>query len=96
MLGKTNVQEWSYEHLHDLHQQGKILHDITFNRIQAGAWDKSDKTSYIKTIYDERCYSLVVLVDVDSCLAYNIIINDVVSIEYFKKCKTCKNFVGLM
>jgi hypothetical protein len=87
MLGKTNVQEWSYEHLHDLHQQGKILHDITFNRIQAGAWDKSDKTSYIKTIYDERCYSLVVLVDVDSCLAYNIIINDVVSIEYFKKCK---------
>lgn len=87
MLSKTNVQEWSYEHLHDMHMQGKILHDIAFNRIQAGAWDKSDKISYIKTTYANRIYSLVVLVDVDSCLAYSTMINDIVSIDYFAKCK---------
>lgn len=87
MLDKTNVQEWSFEELHLLHQQGKIYHDISFNRIQAGAWDKADKKSYIQTIYSKRIYSLVVLVDVDSCLAYSTIINDSVSIEYFTKCK---------
>lgn len=83
----TNLREWSFETLHDLHQQGKILHDISFNRIQAGAWDKSDKKSYIQTIYSNRIHSTIVMVDVDMCLAYCIMIKDTVSIEYFSKCK---------
>jgi hypothetical protein len=70
-----------------MHTQGKIHHDIAFNRIQAGAWDKSDKKSYIQTIYENRIFSTVVLVDVDSCLAYNTLINEPTSIEYFSKCK---------
>ena len=83
----TNIREWSFETLHDLHQQGKILHDISFNRIQAGAWDKSDKKSYIQTIYSDRIHSTIVMVDVDMCLAYCIMIKDTVSIEYFSKCR---------
>jgi hypothetical protein len=87
MLKETNVKEWSFEQLHDLHVNGKIFHDISFNRIQAGAWDASRKKGYIQSVYDNRIYTLIVLVSVDSCLGYAKMINDKASIDYFSKCK---------
>jgi|688.fasta_scaffold204879_4 hypothetical protein len=87
MLKETNVKEWTYEQLHDLHANGKIFHDISFNRIQAGAWDVARKKGYIQSVYDNRIYTLIVLVSVDSCLGFAKIINDKASIEYFAKCK---------
>lgn len=87
MLSKTNVNEFTFEQLHDLHVNGKIFHDISFNRIQAGAWDVARKKGYIKSIYDDRIYTLIVLVHVESCLSYAHLINDKISIDYFTKCK---------
>ena len=87
MLKETNVKEWTFEQLHDLHVSGKIFHDISFNRIQAGAWDNARKKGYIQSVYDNRIYTLIVLVSVDSCLGYAKMINDKSSIEYFAKCK---------
>ena len=87
MLKETNVREWTYESLHDLHASGKIFHDISFNRIQAGAWDQARKKGYIQSVYDNRIYTLIVLVSVESCLSYAIMINDKMSIDYFTKCK---------
>jgi hypothetical protein len=87
MLKETNVKEWTYEQLHDLHVNGKIFHDISFNRIQAGAWDAARKKGYIQSVYDNRIFTLIVLVSVESCLGYAKIINDKASIDYFTKCK---------
>lgn len=87
MLKETNVKEWTYEQLHDLHVNGKIFHDISFNRIQAGAWDPARKKGYIQSVYDNRIFTLIVLVSVESCLGYAKIINDKASIDYFTKCK---------
>jgi hypothetical protein len=87
MLPQTNVREWTYELLHDMHTNGKILHDIAFNRIQAGAWDMARKKGYIQSVYDDRIYTLIVLVHVESCLAHAKNITDAISIDYFSKCK---------
>ena len=83
----TNSKEISIENLYDLHSTGRIYHDISFNRIKAGAWDDKNKKDYINSIYDTRIFSLIVLVDVESCLAFNKLIGDEAGIEYFEKCK---------
>lgn len=83
----TNIGELTFEELYQLHMDNKIYHDIQFNRIQAGAWDKHRKIAYITSVYDADIYSLIVLVDVDSCLAYARTVSDKVSISYYEKCK---------
>jgi hypothetical protein len=87
MLKHTNVREWTYEELHELHTSHKIFHDISFNRIQAGAWDNARKKGYIESVYNDRIYTLIVLVHVESCYAYAKTIGDDVSIQYFHKCR---------
>jgi hypothetical protein len=86
MLTHTNVREWTIEELHELHSKKKIFHDISFNRIQAGAWDISRKKGYIGSVYGNRIYTLIVLVHIESCLAHAKNINDELSIGYFEKC----------
>ena len=87
MLTHTNVREWSIETLHEHHSKKKILHDISFNRIQAGAWDIRRKKGYIESVYNNRIYTLIVLVHIESCLAHAKNIGDDVSIDYFNNCK---------
>jgi hypothetical protein len=83
----TNGFEFSFEELYSLHQDGKIFHDIQFNRIQAGAWDSNRKKEYIQSVYDSDIHSLIVLVDVEACLIHAKNIQDTSSIEYFTKCQ---------
>ena len=87
MLENTKLSEWTFDYLYELHINGKILHDIAFNRIKAGAWNESDKKSWIKTVYNAKLFVPIYLVNVESSLAHARIIKDLDSIEYFEKCK---------